>query len=169
MKNHCIGKRKIFSESEDIMADKRILNFSSYSDIKKEIESLHKGGYKQGGKWNLGQICRHLSYYYKGALDGFSSKMPWIIQVTIGKMVKKSLLKQTSYRQGMQTDPKSVYNQEPDEKAAVQEILGLLDRLEKNASPLHPSGFFGEMTNDEWKTMNLGHAAHHLGFLYPNS
>ncbi len=149
------------------MLQKRILKFKNYSDVITEIESLRKNGYTQSGKWNLGQICRHLSYYQKGALDGFPKMMPWIIRVTIGKLLLKKMLTQTSYKEGMQTDPKSVFPTEPDDTAAIEAELTILKRLESNTLPLHPSAFFGEMTNEQQKILHLGHSEHHLGFLHP--
>jgi hypothetical protein len=151
------------------MAARRTLTFTSYSEVIKEIESLQKNGYKQGKNWNLGQICRHLAYYYKGALDGFPKMLPWIIRVTIGKLSLKQVLSKAESKEDSQTDPKSVFPPEPDEKLAIEEALLLLKRLEQNTSPLHPSGFFGDLTNDQWKILNLGHASHHLSFLHPLS
>ncbi|MBK7054201.1 MAG: DUF1569 domain-containing protein [Leptospiraceae bacterium] len=88
------------------MLQKRILKFKNYSDVITEIESLRKNGYTQSGKWNLGQICRHLSYYQKGALDGFTKMMPWIIRVTIGKL----LLKKCSLRLLTKKECKPILN-----------------------------------------------------------
>lgn len=149
------------------MAQRRTLRFNSYSEVIQEIESLQKNGYSKGGNWSLAQICRHISYYHKGALDGFASKMPWIIRVTMGKFFLNKLLKERTYKEGNQTDPRSVFTPEPDEKQAIEEAITLLKRLEATTTPLHPSGFFGEMTNEQWKTINLDHASHHLGFLHP--
>lgn len=151
------------------MPVRRSLKFNNYSEIIKEVESLRKNGYQSSGKWNLGQICRHLGYYFKGSLDGYPKMLPWIIRATIGKMVLKKLLSKSETKPGGQTDPKSIYAPEPDEKPAIDEFIELTKRLESNTAPLHPSAFFGEVTNEEWEILHLGHAAHHLSFLHPKN
>ncbi len=148
-------------------SSRRSLKFNDYSEIIQEIENLQKNGYKKGGNWNLGQICRHISYYHKGSLDGFSKMLPWIVRVTLGKLFLKKMLSQTETKEGIQTDPKSVFTPEPDEKPAIDEAIALLKRLKTNIGQLHPSALFGDLTNEEWRTLHLGHAAHHLSFLHP--
>ena len=76
------------------MATRRTeLRFTNYKDIIQDIQRLQKSGYEMTGKWNLGQICRHLSFYWKGSLDGFTVQLPWIIRATLGRMILKSSLR----------------------------------------------------------------------------
>ncbi len=146
--------------------ERRDLTFSSYKDIIREMESLAKG-YKKGGSWSLGQICAHLSFYYKGSLDGFAFKLPWLLRVTIGKLMLKSALKNKKRKPGQPTAPPSVFEASVDDKATLAGAIELLRRLETNTSPLFPSGLYGNLTNEQWKILHLGHSAHHLGFLHP--
>lgn len=150
------------------MAHRRTeLRFTNYRDIIHDIERLQESGYEMTGKWNLGQICRHLSFYWKGSLDGFTVQLPWIIRATLGRLILKSSLKETIRKPGGQTAPQSVFAAEPDDKEAVAEAIALLQRLDQNTAKLHPSALFGEVTNDQWKTLHCNHAGHHLSFLAP--
>ncbi|MCE9599100.1 MAG: DUF1569 domain-containing protein [Spirochaetia bacterium] len=146
--------------------NRRELHFNSYSEIAKDIQNLSRG-YARGGQWSLGQMTKHLSFYLRGALDGFPKMLPWIIRVTIGKFLLKGMLTKAETKEGGPTAPASVYPPDVDEAQAVQEILVLLDRLENNQAQLHPSAFFGDLTNAQWKILHLNHAAHHLSFLHP--
>jgi len=137
--------------------------FQSYTDIINEIQKLQKG-YTQNGNWTLGQICSHLSYYYRGSLEGFSKPLPWIIRATIGKIFRRLYLSEKPLKKGGATDPKSVALS-GNENQQIQQALDLLKRLEKNQGPLKPSSLIGELSNDEWKHIHLKHSAHHLGFL----
>lgn len=146
--------------------NRRDLDFNSYPEIAREIEQLSRG-YSRGGTWSLGQICKHLSYYLRGSLDGFPTMLPWIIRVTIGKLFLRGMLTKEKKKAGSPTAPASVYPPDVDEAEAVREILTLLERLEKTQGQLHPSALFGDLTNMQWRLLHLNHAAHHLGFLHP--
>ncbi|MBL8019273.1 MAG: DUF1569 domain-containing protein [Leptospirales bacterium] len=146
--------------------DRRDLHFTSYAEISAEIQRLSKG-YARAGKWSLGQICKHLSYYFRGSLEGFPAMLPWIIRATVGRLALKGMLKGEKRKAGSPTAPASVYPPDIDEPQSVGEVLVLLDRLEKTQAQLYPSALFGDLTNTQWKILHLNHAAHHLGFLHP--
>lgn len=150
------------------MVEQRLLTFTGYADIIKEIENLKKKGYRKGGSWTLGQVCRHISYYYRGSLDGFARMLPWILRATVGKMMLKKYISGERRKPGGATAPDSVYPPDADDTEGIREALELLKRLEANRGPLHPSALFGEMTEDQWLKMHCAHSAHHLGFLIPN-
>ncbi len=147
--------------------ERRDLAFSEYGDIAREIEALHRNGYRKGGNWSLGQICRHLSFYYRGSLEGFAFRFPWILRATVGRLALRSALSPKRQRAGTPTAPPSVFSAEPDDEPGVREALDLLTRLGTNTAPMKPSGFYGDLTNEQWKALHLSHSAHHLGFLQP--
>lgn len=149
--------------------DRRDISFGDYADVAREIESLQRTGYRRGGSWTLGQICRHLSFYFRGSLEGFSFQFPWILRVTVGRWMLKSALAPGLKRAGSPTAPPSIPAAESDDAPGVEEALVLLRRLESNAEPLKPSGLYGELTNEQWKGLHLSHSAHHLSFLHPTA
>lgn len=147
--------------------EQRDLDFSSYADVIREMESLGRKGYRKGGSWSLGQICAHLSFYYRGSLEGFTVKLPWLLRVTLGRMMLKSALAGKKRKPGGPTAPPSVFESTIDDKKALADAVELLHRLEKNTAQLFPSALYGSLTNEQWKILHLGHSAHHLGFLHP--
>jgi len=147
--------------------ERRKPKFESYEDIIREIEELEKIGYSRLGNWSLGQICEHLGFYFKGSLEGFEFKAPWIIRILVGKPFRWWLMRREGYPDNSQTVPQSVPPENVDDHEAVMKIKELLSRL-SSAKELHPSGLFGELTLDQWRMMHLHHAGHHLGFLVPN-
>lgn len=145
----------------------RELSFDTYADVIVEIELLETVDYEKLANWNLGQICHHLSYYQKGALDGFGFDLPWLVKYFIGKPMKRKTFKTGRMKAGGQTLKQSVANDSIDDAAAIHECKEQL-RLLESAETLQPSPLYGEMTIEEWKRLLLIHAAHHLGFLVPN-
>lgn len=147
------------------MKERRELSFSDYSEVIKEIETLHGQGYRKGGRWTLSQVCRHLSFYFRGSLEGFGFQLPWIVRVTIGRWALNEALKPGTKKPDGGTVKQSLYEPEPDDRAAVDECIELLKRLQNHRGPLYPSALFGELTIEQWQRVHLNHAAHHLGFL----
>jgi hypothetical protein len=150
------------------MAERRIdLKYNEYADIVRDIEALHSRGYEKTGSWSLGQICKHLSFYMRGSLEGFPMMLPWIFRVTFGRLALRQALKSSIRKPGGMTAPQSVYPEQPDDAPGVEEIKSLLHRLSVNQGLLHPSALFGNMTPEQWKILHLNHSAHHLSFLVP--
>ncbi|QDT39902.1 DUF1569 domain-containing protein [Stratiformator vulcanicus] len=144
----------------------RELSLSSYPEIAAEIERLERAGYRPLGKWNLGQICKHLNYYFRGSLDGFGFMMPWLARKFWGRPLVMKFLVEGSMRRGQMTAPQSVPKGEVDDAAEIAAAKELLSRLE-TADSVHPSPLAGELSVEEWKRLHCIHAAHHLSFLVP--
>ena len=99
--------------------DRRELDFSTYNDVIAELDSLQSTGYQQLGQWTLGQICRHLSYYLRGSLEGFVFKLPWVVRKFVGRPLLKRVLTTRHIPAGNRTIPASVFESVEDEAAAV--------------------------------------------------
>jgi len=116
-------------------------------------------------------------------IDGFP-KSPWFIRVVLGIMrvtQGKALFRKFAQEQrmalGQPTIPSTIYpataNQGPSvsneeyQTAAVDRLLGCIDRLSAYRGPLHPSPLFGPLSYDEAVALQLAHCAHHLSFLEP--
>lgn len=146
---------------------RRQVHFSEYSDVADEIALLASSDYEKLGAWSLGQICDHLAYYYRGSLDGFDFKLPWLVRKLVGLFFLRRILSEQAMKPGLQTIPASVPEPDVDEETAINEALRLLDRLQRYPGPEQPSPFFGDLTPEQWKQLHLVHSAHHLGFLAP--
>lgn len=149
------------------MMNRRELTFSSYEEVVAEIERLEQTGYEKAGQWSLGQICRHLSYYMRGSLEGFDFKLPWLVRKLVGRPVLRRLLKKGEIEPGNRTIPASVPPVDTDEARAIAEAKELLGRLDGFAGPFHLSPLFDHLTAVQWEALHLMHAAVHLGFLIP--
>lgn len=150
-------------------ANRRSLTFASYDEAIAEIRRLKSKGYRAGGAWTLGQICEHLGFYYRGSLDGFGFKLPWIIRVTFGALIYRRMLRTRSMKPGSVTAPQSVPKGRGDDDALIDEAIHLLERLRDRAGELHASPLIGLLTPEQWRELHLIHTAHHLGFLHPNA
>ena len=147
--------------------NRRTVVFSTYDDAVAEIERLEAGGYERAGQWSLGQVCRHLSYYMRGSLEGIDFRLPWIARKLLGPPLLRKIHRGDELKAGGQTIPASVPPADLNEEAAVADTKGLLARLRDFSGELHPSPLFDRLTPDQWRRLHLKHAAHHLGFLIP--
>jgi hypothetical protein len=146
---------------------RRELTFLDYADVIAEIDRLASRGYERTGQWTLGQVCRHLSYYMRGSLEGYPFRLPWIIRKLIGGRLLRKLLSDAPMPSGKPTVPASRPPDHVPEERAVAEARELLERLRAHTGPVHPSPIFGTLTPEQARALHLKHAAHHLGFLVP--
>lgn len=145
----------------------RALDFRDFSQVVKEIESLHRDGYAKTGQWDLAQVCNHLAYFIQGSLDGHSFRVPWLLKVLFGRLVLRRILKQRRMKAGVFTPQKPLPAPGGDEKAAVMRLEEQMERLQTHQGELHASPFFGYLTPEQWRELHLIHCGHHLGFLIP--
>ena len=144
----------------------RALVFSDRPQIVAELDLLRRG-YVARGQWDLAQTCDHLAYFIEGSLDGHQFKVPWLLKVLLGGMVRRRILKSGKMKAGVPTPQKPLPAPGGDEAVAVARLSKALDRLFAHEGELHASPFFGRMTPAEWRRLHLIHCAHHLGFLEP--
>jgi hypothetical protein len=146
---------------------RRPLDFQSLDQLTAELVRLRDSGYTQAGNWTLGQISDHLAIFFRGSLDGFSQRVPWLIRITVGKLILRSIFKNRGMREGVKV-PQSFLPGDPrDDARSVDELLALIDRFRDHPGDYHPSPLFGHLTRQQWTELHLIHAAHHLSFLTP--
>ena len=145
----------------------RVLQLTSFDQVRQEVERLHQHGYVRAGNWDLAQVLNHLSFFLKGALDGYSFKVPWIIKVLLGKSVKNRILREQKMKSGVFTPQKPLPPPNANETQAVSEFLALLNRFAQHQGEYCESPFFGKLTHDECQRLNLIHCNHHLAYLVP--
>lgn len=142
------------------------VTLNSYRDAIDCIEYLSTAEYQQKGKWDLGRTCFHLNYYYRGSLEGFDFVLPWFLRKMVGAKILKKILA-GEHVASAHTIPKSVPPPRVDSQATIAEAVALLERLESNTDPLHPSPLFGKLPLEQWQTLHLVHTAGHLSLLVP--
>jgi hypothetical protein len=147
----------------------RELDFKNFDEALAEAERLHRSGYERAGNWDLAQVLDHLNYFMKGALEGYSFKVPWIIKALLGKMVLRRILSKKRMKRGVFTPQKPLPAPGGDEQAALERFRETVQRMNQHQGEFMPSPFFGTMTREEALELNRLHCAHHLGYLLPKS
>ncbi len=151
----------------------RRLRLATLDNVVDEVERLHRNGYERAGKWNLSQICEHLSDWISYPMDGFPP-VPFAVKMLLGAMRavrgKKMLydfIENQSMPAGQQTMPQSVHGPDGDEAASLARLRGVIQRLAEHRGPIHPSPLFGSLTRSELIGLQMAHCVHHLNFLIP--
>ncbi|MCC6125923.1 MAG: DUF1569 domain-containing protein [Pirellulales bacterium] len=146
---------------------RRSLQFQGLNDAIDDIRLLQRVGYERRGNWSLGQICDHLAIFFRGSLDGFDTKFPWIVRATVGKFVLRRIFEAGKMRTGVKVPKRFLPAGVRADAVAADELVELIDRFGRKSEPLEPSPIFGPLTKEEWTKLHLIHCAHHLRFLMP--
>ena len=148
----------------------RKLDFHSADQAIAEIETLQAQGYQAHGKWSLTQICDHLTKTMRGGMDGFDFRIPWILRVLVTGPMFRRLLRTRHMPSGIPTfqivKPITPTQEQPE---VIETCIQTLKECRDFAGPLptHPAADW--MTVEQWRDIMWIHAAHHLGYLTPQS
>lgn len=147
----------------------RDLYFERFEDVLTDVERLVQNGYERAGNWDLAQVLDHLTFFLKGAVDGYTFKVPWILKVLLGKVVLNRILKQKKMKRGVFTPQKPLPQSGGDQAAAVERFRDAVHRFVQYQDEYHESPFFGKVSRADVQQLNLIHCGHHLGYLIPKS
>jgi hypothetical protein len=156
------------------MPTRRQLRFDSLDAAVRDAEHLLAVGYEPAGKWDLAQVCGHLTEWMRFPMDGFP-RPPLPIRMLFAVLRpligRKELLRaiEKNEMRSSGTAPETVPAPGGDPAAAVARLRETVERMTAYGGELRPSPFFGPLTRDEWFGLNRVHAAHHLSFLVPKS
>jgi hypothetical protein len=147
---------------------RRPLDFHDLDEVIADVEHLHQSGYDRVANWTLAQVSDHLAIFFRGSLDGFSQKLPWLIRVLFGRPMFRSIIRRRRMGENIMV-PRSFLPGDPREDApAVEQLIGLVQQFQDHAGDYRPSPLFGQLTRDEWTQLHLIHCSHHLSFLLPH-
>lgn len=148
---------------------KRELDFRTGQEVIDEINRLRSSAYEASGKWNLTQICEHLTETTRGGMEGFGFRLPWILRATVVKWVFRFSLKRRRLFNGAPTfpslKPKASSTTESDE--LIDECIAVTKRASEFSGSLEDYALLDNLTVKDWQQFMWIHAAHHLGFLIP--
>ena len=159
------------------MSDKpqrRQLQFATLDDAVRDAENLLAKGYEKAGTWDLAQVAGHVANWMSYPLDGYPrTPLPIRLMLGMARLVAGRRLFERTVRQGFKagspTVPESVPAVGGDAAAAVARLRGTAGRLKAHTGPFHPSPLYGHLSKEDWISLNLVHAAHHLSFLVPRN
>lgn len=150
-------------------APHRTLHFQSIDDIATEldrIELAHRAGtLTHTGNWTPGQIMDHLATFFVIALDGGDKMLPapvrWLIRAAFIKSMMGPKPMPKGFKAPKSFQPPSVV----DVEAGLTVLRKQVSRVQSGEKMTNPSPAFGNLTHDQWVTLQCKHCAMHLGFL----
>ena len=150
------------------MSQRRLLKHMTWEQVLGEVDQLHRGGYECVGKWDLSQVCDHLSIPLMEVLEGkFGFKVPWIVKLLGPTVIKRQVLKTRVIREGIRGPQRFVNVVRREESVAVNDFHATVGRFKGYRGPFPRHPVFGNMTPEQWQDIQIVHACHHLGFLLP--
>ncbi len=146
------------------MAKPTLYNSTTYQLIRSRVESLSADSQQKWGKMNLPQMMAHLRKAVETGLHKGPAKFS-IISFLFGPYIKKMVMSDTPYKEGLPTAKKMIITDERDFDIEKTKLLAILDKFvnakDEFPSPInHP--LFGKLTEEEWGYSQWKHFDHHL-------
>lgn len=141
-----------------------IFDHQGNRNIVERIEKLTPITLSQWGKMTVSQMLEHCQQPIKIPFGLLKLKPNWM-SFFFGKMVKKQMMAQETFRKDLPTVKEFRIAREPKFDEAKSELIELVERFAKEGHASikvkkHP--FFGEMTLEEWDALQWKHLDHHL-------
>ncbi len=152
------------------------LKFATLAEVIERLEALQRNGYTSLGKWNLAQVCEHLSDWACYMLDGYPkvpfpiSLMLWGMKITTGRSMLRKIINTGKMAAGGPTIGQTVHPAAGlDDARSLQRFKETAERFEAHLGAFHPSPLFGELSAKDGLALHLVHCAHHVSFLAPTA
>lgn len=163
------------AEVDTKTAPRRDLAFASFDEVSEDLDrietSLNAGALTATGNWTPGQNFEHLAKFLRFAYDGFPSKAPPPIRWIARMMLKKKATQSEEPLPSGFKLPKQASALLPSDDVGDVEGLALLReqiaRIHAGEAMTQPSPLLGQLTHEEWLTLQRKHMALHLSFLHP--
>lgn len=132
--------------------------------IVERIEKLSPIALSEWGVMTVSQMLEHCQQPIKVSFGTLQLK-PNLISFLFGKMAKKKMSQQKQFKHSLPTVKEFVIKHEPDFNQAKATLTQMVQRFANEghaaiANTKHP--FFGEMSMEEWDTLQWKHLDHHL-------
>lgn len=148
---------------------KRRLDFRSGEEVIDEIDRLSHGGYSKLKRWDLTQICEHLTKTMEGEMNGLGFRLPRILRSTVGDWLTRRVLA-NRVMPSVPTLPslRPSSGSHGDDLVVIQRCIDSIKKSEQFEGSLDDYPFVDGLTHYQWRQFMWIHAAHHLGFLVPD-
>jgi hypothetical protein len=150
------------------MAERRPLSFDTLDRVMPDVDRL-LAGHRTVGQWTLGQICNHLASGLIGSVEGFAGQAPWLLRMTLGRVVRRQVLGSGRMAAGLKLPERFQPRPGLDARAEAEALRAALHLYSASLEAPVPHPFFGSMTRDEWTRFHCIHCAHHLSFVLPGT
>ena len=148
------------------MARRRDLAFASLDEVMPDVERL-LAGHVTVGRWSLGQICNHLATNIRFTMDGFPDKAPWLVQRTVGVMVRGLMLGTGRIASGVRVPEAYLPKPGLEDAAEAAALRASIERFSTFTGMFAGHPLLGRMRRDQWERFHRIHCAHHLSFALP--
>lgn len=134
------------------------------AQIIERINKLQPNSQRLWGKMNVAQVLKHCNDALGTATGDVKIKPSFIFKI-IGPLIKKTVMEQKPYKQGLPTAKEFIITDEREFEKEKQNVLVRIDKFISNGEAKvdglrHPA--FGKMTSYEWGYSQWKHFDHHL-------
>jgi hypothetical protein len=142
---------------------RRPLDFRSFEDLSADVARLQTGGYERVGVWSLEQVLDHLTksmVLARSTSEGLPRPVRWLMKPIVWRLLRTRQMPTVPAPKRLRPLPTiepGVEARFASEVEVARSMTG--DRID------HPA--FGWMRVEDWKQLQLIHAARHLSFLVP--
>lgn len=156
-------------------AERRDLRFHDFHEVVADLDRLEAamdaGTLASTGNWSPGENFDHLAKFLQFAFDGFPSKAPPPVRWIARMMFKnKATHTEEPFPAGFKL-PKQASALLPRDGVTDRQGLDYLRqqiaRILDGEKMTQPSPLLGQLTHEEWLTLQRKHMALHLSFLRP--
>lgn len=131
------------------------------------VHQLRQIGYEQHGKWDLGQICLHLTAAIILSMEGRPLTVPTPLKILGPVIIKPVFFWRKKMISGMASPKELMPPRGVNEEKAVQDYVRAVKKFLDYSGTPHPHAFMGKFSLTQWRIFHTVHAAHHLRNLTP--
>lgn len=148
---------------------RRTIDFRSAEEVIQDINMLRDSGYQRAGKWNLTQVCQHLTATMDGGMDGFGFRLPWVLRATVIKWGFRYALKTRKLASGFPTFRvlRPTHADDVDDNLVIDACIKSCNRAQGFTGSMEEYALLNNLSVAEWQAFMWIHASHHLSFLIP--
>jgi hypothetical protein len=142
------------------------LRYANEDELIADIRHLRKG-YRQTGKWTLGQIAWHLDATIKLRMRP-SPFPPDTDEMLARRPTLQKVLETGRLPLGL-VAPDAIQPPADAGEEAIDSALRTIEQFKRFPGPIAPHRLFGTMDDATARQQNLVHCAHHLSYLIPTA